>query len=301
MKKLIQVLSLTTGLPYSGRSITLVRVFPNDGIEVGLTELGTSGTYKAAVILPGVYHIWDRTSGTPGVDLDQEVDVVASKICELTLPNAGSGKLDKGSGIGGRVWNPLSISDVSTLSTTLAGKEPGISSADATYVYHGDKVFRSLLKAEFSAAIPIKAIQANVDNSDISMTAQVRIVQIIKGIFFVRIMIPGISALNTTATSASYQIDFTPYMSNETVSNFVVSNGYMFTNEIFGTIKGDGVAYPNPVNKPTHFAMYNSGVNMITIYNMQGYRWKDVQGFNQSTYCYIAGVVSNNEYVDTYR
>lgn len=128
MKKVFPLLSTTTGLPLTGRQITLVRTFPDDGAEVDCAELGVTGTYLAAAIDPGLYKVFDRTGGTmPGTDLDQVVDVAAVTLMEPNLGNAASGFLAAPE----KEFRAIVKADVNGLDADIANLGTQISNAGA--------------------------------------------------------------------------------------------------------------------------------------------------------------------------
>lgn len=128
MKKVFPLLSTTTGLPLTGRQITLVRTFPDDGAEIACAELGVTGTYLATAIDPGLYKVFDRTGGAiPGTDLDQVVDVAAVTLMEPNLGNAASGFL----AAPGKTFRAVAKTDISGLDSDITNLGTQIANAGA--------------------------------------------------------------------------------------------------------------------------------------------------------------------------
>jgi hypothetical protein len=126
MKKVFPLISTATGLPLTGKSIVLVRTFPDDGAELVCLELSNPGIYLATGASAGLYKVVDRTGNAmPGTDLDQTVDIAVATIMQQTLPNASSGFLAAPD----RTFRAIGESDVTNLSADLGNLSTLINNA----------------------------------------------------------------------------------------------------------------------------------------------------------------------------
>lgn len=139
MKKYFPLFDEATEGPLTGKAIRLVE--DTSGVHVDLVEVGNSGTYKAAAILPGVYSVFDVTDGTPGIDLDQKVDVLSSTLVQeqITFPGDAQ-KFLSGNG----AFANIAQSNVTNLTASLAAKQPTITPGNDSHAFFGNKVFRQI-------------------------------------------------------------------------------------------------------------------------------------------------------------
>ena len=228
MKKIYHYENLSGAGLVTGRAVRLVR--DSDGLEIDCTEIGTTGKYLAEIATPsgyGIYSVFDVTSGSPGVDLDQKVDVFSSQTIaeQITFPGDPAKFLD-----GNEVFRVPGISDVSGLATALAGKEPSIAAGgNARHAWFGAKAFRAIeiddlpsgiIPRTKKVAFPCQLENIGSAGGSISVTANLQIIEIIK----LKAYAIAVSIVSGDLPDLSFSPNFSAKITPSYVSGDVVSN-----------------------------------------------------------------------------
>lgn len=154
MKKIYHYENLSGAGLVTGRAVRLI--LDSDGSEVDCVEIGATGKYLAELTDFGIYSVFDVTSGSPGVDLDQKIDFFSSQTIaqQITFPGDASLFLD-----GDEEFRPVVISDIDGLSDAISDKEPAISaSGNAKYAWFGNKAFRAIAMDDLPSEIEAETI-----------------------------------------------------------------------------------------------------------------------------------------------
>lgn len=220
MKKIYHYENLSGAGLVTGRAVRIVR--DSDGLEIDCTEIGTTGKYLAEIATPsgyGIYSVFDVTSGSPGIDLDQKVDVFSSQTIaeQITFPGDPAKFLD-----GNEVFRVPGILDVSGLSTALAGKEPTIAAGgNSRHVWFGDKTFRaiasedlpdnSLKRVSFNTYCVAKEL--GTLSGDLVGSIDITIIELIYGLSYIVMAKPNLpdplSAINLKSIMISATVSYT--------------------------------------------------------------------------------------------
>jgi len=221
MKKFVQLFSPTTGLPLTGRGITLQRVFPNDGAQIALSEVG-NGVYKAATIPQGLYQAWDTTTGPiggSGVDLEQQVDAGAALMAEPVVAAGASGFYAFN-----KTWQVPGVSDITGLESRLEADEAELGALQTGIDANAGAVNTEATIRAYADAALAKAINA--------------------------IAVPAVKPSTRDGWCITVREAFNRTLSGKDFTNSLVSSEGLFPRTpnggdlLFPTDPADGIAYP---------------------------------------------------------
>lgn len=157
MKKIYHYENLSGAGLVTGRAVRLI--LDSDGSEVDCVEIGATGKYLAELTDFGIYSVFDVTSGSPGVDLDQKIDFFSSQTIaqQITFPGDASLFLD-----GDEAFRAVEMEDISGLSSAISDKEPVIAAAgNAKHAWFGNKAFRAIAMDDLPSEIEAETVVAS--------------------------------------------------------------------------------------------------------------------------------------------
>ena len=239
----------------TGRAIRFIR--DSDGTEIDLSEIGQTGKYLADPIEPGIWSVWDVTNGSPGVDLDQKVDVLSSTLVaqQITFPAPPDGNVFLA---GDETFKGLGIANIDGLGTAIAAKQNIIDAGNATHAYFGNKVFRAISLSDLPAGIgtqesTIKSMYCEFDGVPGALEVgniELKIAEIIKTkVYAITIKTGGNAGSFLSAVSYPRRIKATPsFASGDLLSRFlsaIVANSFVGLSSILNVNAGTGASKTN--------------------------------------------------------
>ena len=257
MKKVFPYENLSGAGMVTGRAVRLIRSFPDDGLEVDLAEIGATGRYLADPIPEGIYDAWDVTDGSPGVDLDQKVDVLSSTLVaqQITFPVPPDGNVFLA---GDETFKGLGIANVNGLGDAITAKQDVIDTGNAAHAYFGNKTFRAITLSDLPAGIgtqesAIKSMYCEFDGVPGALEVgniELKIAEIIKTkVYAITIKTGGNAGSFLSAGSYPRRIKATPsFVAGDLLSRFlsaIVANSFVGLSSILNVNAGTGASKTN--------------------------------------------------------
>lgn len=255
MKRIFYNENLSGSGLVTGRAIRFIR--DSDGAEIDLSEIGQTGKYLADPIAPGIWSVWDVTDGSPGVNLDQKVDVLSSTLIaeQITFPVPPDGNKFLA---GDETFKELGIANVDGLADAIAAKQNEITTGNAAHAYFGNKTFRAITLDDLPSGVgtlesTIKSMYCEFDGVPGALEAgniELKIAEIIKNKSYALTVKSGGNASSfSSAGTYPRRIKATPsIVAGDLLSRFlsaIVANSFIGYSAILNVNLGTGAAKTN--------------------------------------------------------
>ena len=239
----------------TGRAIRFIR--DSDGAEIDLSEIGQTGKYLADPIEPGIWSVWDVTNGSPGVDLDQKIDVLSSTLItqQIVFPVPPDGNTFLA---GDETFKEIGIANIDGLGAAIAAKQDAIVAGNAAHAYFGNKVFRAIALDDLPAGIgsqesTIKSMYCEFDGVPGALEVgniELKIAEIIKTkVYAVTIKTGGNAGSFLSAGSYPRRVKATPsFVAGDLLSRFlsaIIANSFVGLSSILNVNLGTGASKTN--------------------------------------------------------
>lgn len=239
----------------TGRAIRFIR--DSDGTEIDLSEIGQTGKYLADPIEPGIWSVWDVTNGSPGVDLDQKIDVLSSTLItqQIVFPVPPDGNKFLA---GDETFKELGIANVDGLGAAIAAKQDAIVTGNAAHAYFGNKAFRAISLSDLPAGIgtqesAIESMYCEFDGLPGALEVgniELKIAEIIKTkVYAITVKTGGNSGSFTSAGTYPRRIKAAPsFVAGDLLSRFlsaIVANSFIGYAAILNVNIGTGATKTN--------------------------------------------------------
>ena len=239
----------------TGRAIRFIR--DSDGAEIDLSEIGQTGKYLADPIEPGIWSVWDVTNGSPGVDLDQKIDVLSSTLItqQIVFPVPPDGNTFLA---GDETFKEIGIANIDGLGAAIAAKQDTIATGNAAHAYFGNKAFRAIALSDLPAGIgtqesTIKSMYCEFDGVPGALEVgniELKIAEIIKTkVYAVTIKTGGNAGSFLSAGSYPRRVKATPsFVAGDLLSRFlsaIIANSFVGLSSILNVNLGTGASKTN--------------------------------------------------------
>lgn len=239
----------------TGRAIRFIR--DSDGAEIDLSEIGQTGKYLADPIEPGIWSVWDVTDGSPGVALDQKIDVLSSTLIaqQITFPAPPDGNVFLA---GDETFKELGIANIDGLGAAITAKQDAIATGNAAHAYFGNKAFRAIALSDLPAGIgtqesTIKSMYCEFDGVPGALEVgniELKIAEIIKTkVYAITIKTGGNAGSFLSAGSYPRRVKATPsFVAGDLLSRFlsaIVANSFVGLASALNIDLGTGASKTN--------------------------------------------------------